>query len=101
MNDLERRHEDSNNDTCSFIIKKQNCTSIPIHWFSIQSKVIMFLLIEIIGCLDQLKKNMHDLSQNWISLSEKTHEVSDSNRYHAKTKSCGRRERPPYDIDIE
>ena len=38
MNESERRYKDANKDACWFMIKKLKCTSIPIHWFSIQSK---------------------------------------------------------------
>ena len=58
MNESERRYEGANKDACSFVIKKLNCTSIPIHSFSIQSKVIVFLLIKII------------ISQIWMNLTK-------------------------------
>ena len=60
MNESERRYKDANKDACSFMIKKKKlkCTSIPIHGFSIQSKLIVFLLMEII------------ISQIWMNLTK-------------------------------
>ena len=31
MNESERSYEDASKDACSFMIKKLNCTSIPIY----------------------------------------------------------------------
>ena len=48
---------------------------------------------------------MHDLLQHWVSkklnLNEKAYEVPVFSRYHAKTRRCGSRGRPSYEIDIE
>ena len=55
--------------------------------------------------LDEFNKNMQDLLQQWVSkklnLNEKAYEVPDFSRYHAKTRRCGRRGRPSYEIHIE
>ena len=55
--------------------------------------------------LDEFNKNMQDLLQHWVSkklnLNEKAYGVPDFSRYHVKTRICGRRERPSYEIDIE
>ena len=55
--------------------------------------------------LDEFNKNMHDLLQHWVSkklnLNENAYEVPDFSRYHAKTRRCGSRGRPSYEIDIE
>ena len=91
MNELERRYKDANKDACIQYSIKSNSVFVDGNYN--------------FPNLDEFNKSMQDLFQHWVSkklnLNEKAYEVPDFSRYHAKTRRCGRRGRPSYEIDIE
>ena len=107
MNESERRYKDANKDACSFMIKKIKVyiNTHSLIQYSIKSNSAFVDGNYNFPNLDEFNKNMQDLLQHWVSkklnLNEKAYGVPDFSRYHVKTRICGRRERPSYEIDIE
>ena len=107
MNESERRYKDANKDACSFMIKKIKVyiNTYSLIQYSIKSNSVFVDGNYNFPNLDEFNKSMQDLLQQWVSkklnLNEKAYEVPDFSRYHAKTRRCGRRGRPSYEIDIE
>ena len=107
LNESERRYKDANKDACSFVIKKNRVyiNTYSLIQYSIKSNSVFVDRNYNFPNLDEFNKSMQDLFQHWVSkklnLNEKAYEVPDFSRYHAKTRRCGRKGRPSYEIDIE